>query len=155
MSENKSTAYTSESYNYVARQLRVAVEDAPGGEKAWVPIRRSLAVTILEHLEDAAWVQTRLAWGRAMMTNLLDPTFRPQPPAPQDDVAYDVVGDACAFKALDEPTPWKDMNRQLRIRAIQDALTFGETPEWMPDKRTWRRHYPEAFTTNGEEVQRV
>ena len=134
-----------ESYNYLARQLRLALDDAPGGEKAWVPLRRSLAVAILEHLENGEFLQVRLAWGRAMMVNLLDENPKPALP---DIAQNESAQPSAAAKPI--PSPWQGMDRQERIAAIRAARYAGASFSWLPDKRTWRRHYPEAFAQNGE-----
>lgn len=41
-------------YRYLCAQLSAALDDAPGGGKAWVPLRRSLAQACLEYLQLAA-----------------------------------------------------------------------------------------------------
>lgn len=161
-----SEQYGSESYNYLARQLRLAMDDAPGGEKAWVPIRRSLAAAILAHLEQAEFVVAQAEPTRNMLRNVVE-ALKPVIAAVEPelinllDVPHTTESpcDCSACKELekivtlrelpaqvcDEPATWETMNRQRRVECIQTAVKHNETPAWMPDKRTWRRHYPEAF----------
>lgn len=165
-----SEQYSSGSYSNVARQLRLAMDDAPGGEKAWVPIRRSLAAFILEHLEHAEFAVADVAPTKHMLRNVIE-ALKPVIAAVEPELinlldeprTAEETCNCAACKELektvtlreppaevyDESATWETMNRQQRIECIQTAVKHNERPAWMPDKRAWKRHYPEAFAVNG------
>ncbi len=150
-----------DAYNYCCTQLRAALSDAPGGEKAWVPLRRSTVLACIEALEGAGTavalmdelrgLLNRARWGaQAETTDTNEATC--------DCAACRELEQTVSLRELtepdnadnqatagNEPTIWLAMDRQQRIECIQVALKHGERPAWMLDKRTWMRHYPEAF----------
>ena len=54
-------------YPYFRAQLLHALSDAPGGEKAWVPLRRGLVVALADVLRDATTEDDLLGWLEAYM----------------------------------------------------------------------------------------
>ena len=54
-------------YPYFRVQLLHALSDAPGGEKAWVPLRRGLVVALADVLRDATTEDDLLGWLEAYM----------------------------------------------------------------------------------------
>ena len=54
-------------YLYFRAQLLHALSDAPGGEKAWVPLRRGLVVALADVLRDATTEDDLLGWLEAYM----------------------------------------------------------------------------------------
>ena len=54
-------------YLYFRAQLLHALSDAPGGEKAWVPLRRGLVAALADVLQDAAAADDLLVWLEAYM----------------------------------------------------------------------------------------
>ena len=49
-------------YSYLCAQLSAALSDSPGGEKAWVPLRRGLVLACAEQLQNAAATDDLLGW---------------------------------------------------------------------------------------------
>ena len=47
---------------YLCAQLSAALSDSPGGEKAWVPLRRGLVLACAEQLQNAAATDDLLGW---------------------------------------------------------------------------------------------
>ena len=56
-------------YTYLCDQLRAALSDSPGGEKAWVPLRRSLVVACVEYMQRANATDDLLQWLQAYMAD--------------------------------------------------------------------------------------
>lgn len=56
-------------YSYLCAQLRAALSDSPGGEKAWVPLRRGLVAACAEQLQNAVATDDLLQWVQAYMTD--------------------------------------------------------------------------------------
>lgn len=54
-------------YPYFRVQLLHALNDAPGGEKAWVPLRRGLVAALAAALQDATTADDLLGWLEAYM----------------------------------------------------------------------------------------
>jgi hypothetical protein len=52
---------------YLCAQLRAALSDSPGGEKAWVPLRRGLVLACVEQLQNAAATDDLLQWLQGYM----------------------------------------------------------------------------------------
>ena len=52
---------------YLCAQLSAALSDSPGGEKAWVPLRRGLVLACAEQLQNAAATDDLLGWLEAYM----------------------------------------------------------------------------------------
>ena len=52
---------------YLCAQLSAALSDSPGGEKAWVPLRRSTVLACVEQLQNAAATDDLLGWLEAYM----------------------------------------------------------------------------------------
>ena len=131
--------------DYLSIQLRAALDDAPGGEKAWVPIRRSLAVAIAEHLEATVSAGDQMEYARRVLRGLLETDFMPDVLRGAEPAA------ATEPRAVGNETEvWLQMDHEQRVEEIRHAVTTGEVPPYLPDKRVWRRWYPEAFAVNGE-----
>ena len=58
-------------YQYLCANLKAAIDDAPGGEKAWVPLRRSLALACLEQLQADAATRDLLSELRHAVNSIL------------------------------------------------------------------------------------
>ena len=58
-------------YHYLCANLKAAIDDAPGGEKAWVPLRRSLALACLEQLQADAATRDLLSELRHAVNSIL------------------------------------------------------------------------------------
>jgi len=56
-------------YTYLCTQLRAALSDPPGGEKAWVPLRRGLVVACVEHMQQAVAADDLLQWLEVYMAD--------------------------------------------------------------------------------------
>ena len=56
-------------YAYLCNQLRAALSDSPGGEKAWVPLRRGLVAACAEQLQNAVATDDLLQWLQSYMTD--------------------------------------------------------------------------------------
>ena len=54
-------------YSYLCAQLSAALSDSPGGEKAWVPLRRGLVLACAEQLQNAAATDDLLQWLQGYM----------------------------------------------------------------------------------------
>lgn len=52
---------------YLCAQLSAALSDSPGGEKAWVPLRRGLVLACAEQLQNAAATDDLLQWLQGYM----------------------------------------------------------------------------------------
>ena len=52
---------------YLCAQLSAALSDSPGGEKAWVPLRRSTVLACVEQLQNAAATDDLLQWLQGYM----------------------------------------------------------------------------------------
>ena len=52
---------------YLCAQLSAALSDSPGGEKAWVPLRRGLVQACVEAMRDATTADDLLQWLEAYM----------------------------------------------------------------------------------------
>lgn len=155
---------TDSTHAYLCSQLQAALSDAPGGEKAWVPLRRSTVLACIEALEGASTAvalmdELRSLLNRAQWGAQAEPTDTNETTC--DCAACRELEQTVSLRELPESasvdnqatagneiSTWRTMDRQQRIECIQVALKHGERPAWMPDKRTWQRHYPEAFTVN-------
>ena len=58
---------TDNPYPYLCAQLQSALSDSPGGEKAWVPLRRGLVQACAEAMRDATTADDLLQWLEAYM----------------------------------------------------------------------------------------
>lgn len=138
-------------YAYMAAQVSKVLDDAPGGEKAWVPMRRALVVAILEHLQYAEGIELRIITARGVIDNLL----RPADVAAVLDTNLLEPEPAVAESKTTELEPvqvsppsrewWIGLSRAEKVATIRKAWAAGERLPGMPDRRTWKRHYPEAF----------
>lgn len=115
-------------YNYCCTQLQAALSDAPGGEKAWVPLRRSLVQTCLNNLSAAGAAI-------ALMDEL----------SVLLDQARVVANMATGMVVPPRDETWNELDRNGRVEAIRRAHETGIVPPYLPAPNTWRRHYPEAF----------
>lgn len=144
---------TDSTHAYLCNQLQAALSDAPGGEKAWVPLRRSTVLACIDALEGAS---SAVALMDELRTLLNRAQWIAEPAC--DCAACKELESVVSLREspeplingenYDEPSTWQTMNRQQRVECIQTAMKHNEKPAWMPDKRTWRRHYPEAFVAS-------
>ena len=119
-------------YNYCCTQLQAALDDAPGGEKSWVPLRRSLVQACLNNLRAAGESVALMDELRSLL----------------EQAQWKAHTVARLEVPIREET-WGSLDRNGRIEAIRSAVQTGVCPDWLPDRRAWRRHYPEAFASNG------
>ena len=131
---------TDSTHAYLCNQLQAALSDAPGGEKAWVPLRRSTVLACIDALEGASSAVALMDELRSLLNRAQWGAQTEQEPRQQDASAP-----ACA-RDRDE---WNALPLTLRTDLIRRAME-GERIGWLPDPRTWARHYPDACAaTNG------
>ena len=132
-------------YRYLITQLEGALSDSPGGEKAWVPIRRCLVTAILEQLQQAEANESYAT----QMQNVFDRMKiieQSAPKAATENKPQQTVEPQTFYgRGL-----WDRLDRTQRIEAIRLALLTGNRPKGMPDRRVWKRHYPEAFEVGSQ-----
>lgn len=117
-----------DAYNYCCTQLRAALDESPGGEKAWVPLRRSLVQACIDNLILAGDAVALMGELRALLDRAL--------------ITPDALAQAEAVRVDDI---WASLSRAERVEEIRKARETGDCPAYLPAKRTWMRHYPEAF----------
>ena len=122
---------------YLCKQLQAALDDAPGGEKAWVPLRRSLVQACIDELHAAGAAVALMDELRALLERAKWTGSKPM----QADVP-DSGG------AVDREH-WHELPFEARTDLIRRAVN-GKPVGWLPSRRAWARHYPAAFYGNGE-----
>lgn len=133
----------SNAYLYLSEKLDAALADAPGGEKAWVPVRRGLALAVRDHLRQAAQMYLLLAELRAALGCIVG--------AQEEDTAQAVPAVHAVLEVDIEQSAWESTPRPERVELIRRALKNGAAHQRLPDRKTWKRHYPEAFA-NGQDA---
>ena len=164
-------------FAYLLKQLQNALDDSPGGEKAWVPLRRSLVIACKVALLRADYIEETVV-SLAKMIETGATLVKNGVPVPAGttvpiEMVYDSPQPFDHTTPIGEPQPidldeeaerqakiahwqqqaqlrhddyerWQAMSREERIATIRSAVA-GEINLIYPDKRMWRRHYPEAF----------
>lgn len=131
---------------YLCNQLHAALSDSPGGEKAWVPLRRSTVLACIEALEDASSAVVLMDELRALLNRAQWGAESAQDSSPQDtQLPPFTVGPPLSGAA--DRDEWNTLTPNQRVVLIRYALD-GERIGWLPDPRTWARHYPAAFAAS-------
>lgn len=125
---------TDSTHAYLCNQLRAALSDAPGGEKAWVPLRRSTVLACIDALEGASSAVALMDELRSLL-NRAQWGAQAEPEPRQEDASERPFA-----RNRDE---WNVLPLTLRTDLIRRAME-GERIGWLPDPRTWARHYPDA-----------